>query len=241
MIGHLDDWIAETSDSISARLEGAREAQRQTRFTLGMMAVISMMMLILSYNAYLSFDSKWILSRALKRDSPFFSVDGAETVADLLTNQAIQDWASSRNATIELLGIRVSVDDVPVLGTISLFVFSLWLLLVTRRENHTIGSLLRDTDTSRDDESDRDPAVSERQIAYSNGQRWLIFHTIAANNLFVTFRSFNVAYSVVTRCKPPPEHEYKKHEGDFEQTRTYIRSRFLLLVSCCSFRLRFLP
>src|SRR5262245_40753139 len=46
MIGHLDDWIAETSDSISARLEGAREAQRQTRFTLGMMAVISMMMLI---------------------------------------------------------------------------------------------------------------------------------------------------------------------------------------------------
>ena len=188
MIGHLDDWIAETSDSISARLEGAREAQRQTRFTLGMMAVISMMMLILSYNAYLSFDSKWILSRALQRDSPIVSADRAETVADLLTNQAIQDWASSRNATIELLGIRVSVDDVPVLGTISLFVFSLWLLLVTRRENHTVGSLLRDTDTSRDDdESDRDPAVSERQIAYSNGQRWLIFHTIAANNLFVTF------------------------------------------------------
>src|SRR5262249_59583183 len=54
-------------------------------------------------------------------------------------------------------------------------------------------------------------------------------------------RSFNVAYSVVTRCEPPPEHEYKKHERDFEQTRTYIRSRFLLLVSCCSFRLRFLP
>src|SRR5262249_40869940 len=48
------------------------------------------------YNAYLSFDSKWILSRALQRDSPIVSADRAETVADLLTNQAIQDWASSR-------------------------------------------------------------------------------------------------------------------------------------------------
>jgi hypothetical protein len=188
MVGHLDDWIAETSDSISARLEGAREAQKQTRFTLGLMAVVSMMMLILSYNAYLSFDSKWILARALQKDSSIVSADKADTVADLLTNQALQDWASSRNAIIELLGIRVSVDDAPVLGTISLFVFSLWLLLVTRRENHTVGSLLRDTDTARDnDESHRDPGVSERQNKYSNSQRWLIFHTIAANNLFVTF------------------------------------------------------
>ena len=48
MAGHLDDWIAETAESITARLEGAKEAQRQTRFTLGMMSVISMMMLILS-------------------------------------------------------------------------------------------------------------------------------------------------------------------------------------------------
>ena len=63
MAGHLDDWIAETAESITARLEGAKEAQRQTRFTLGMMSVISMMMLILSYNAYLSFDSSWVLAR----------------------------------------------------------------------------------------------------------------------------------------------------------------------------------
>ena len=35
----------------------------------------------------------------------------------------------------------------------------------------------------------RPAAVSScpRQDLYSNGQRWLIFHTIAANNLFVTF------------------------------------------------------
>ena len=203
----LDDWIAETSESIAARLGGAQEAQRQTRFTLGMMALISMMMVILSYNAYLSFDSRWITGRAkvaadersrravdgrpVRDEDKIVPLDKAETIENILTYQALQDWAMSRNATIELLGIRVSVDDAPVLGTTSLFVFSLWLLLVTRRENHTVGCLLRDTDTPRaDDESSfsrGNPSVSNGPHLYSNGQRWLIFHTLAANNLFVTF------------------------------------------------------
>ena len=184
----LADWIAETPESIAARLDGAREAQKQTRFTLGMMAIISMVMLILSYNAYLSFDSDWILDRTKEGIAP---ADSASTAADILTHQALEDWAASRNATIELLGIHVSVDDAPVLGTTSLSIFSLWLLLVTRRENHTVGSLLRDTDTSLGDE-ERVPGsgrlgVPGARDLYSNSQRWLIYHTIVANNLFVTF------------------------------------------------------
>jgi hypothetical protein len=188
MARQLEDWIAETRESIVARLDGAREAQRQTRFTLGLMALISMMMLILSYNAYLSYDLGWLAARTTKGIAP---LDSAFTVEDILTHQALQDWAASRNATIELLGIRVSVDDMPVLGTISLYVVSLWLLLVTRRENHTVGSLLRDTDTPLGGEESVLGAgslrLSEEQRSYSSGQRWLIFHTIVANSVFVTF------------------------------------------------------
>src|SRR5688572_15377247 len=128
MARHLDDWIAETPESIAARLEAAREAQRQTRFTLGLLAVISMMMLILAYNAYLSFDSRCILdpsrhvdesrmaqlsqeSDSRSADAPagpqeearerpnFKPADSADTVPDVLTIQALQDWAESRNAT----------------------------------------------------------------------------------------------------------------------------------------------
>jgi hypothetical protein len=181
MNGHLEDWIAETPESITARLDGAQEAQRQTRFTLGMMAVVSMMMLILSYNAYLSFDSGWILARASDSEHPIVPADDAGSVADVLTHVALQDWADARSAEISLLGIRVSVDDAPILGTISLFLFSLWLLLVTRRENNTVGSLLRDTDTARG------PGGVEDRALYAKGQRWRIFHTLLANNLFVTF------------------------------------------------------
>ena len=157
----LDDWVAETPESIAARLEATREAQRQTRFTLVLLAVISMMMVISAYNAYLSYDSEWILERATDplTNGKITPAGSADTVPDVLTIQALQDWAESRNATIDLLGIRVSVDDAPVLGTVSLFVVSLWLLLVTRRENHTIGSLLHDTDTPGDD--DESVRVSE--------------------------------------------------------------------------------
>jgi hypothetical protein len=190
MPSQLHDWIAETPESIAARLQGAQEAQRQTRFTLGLMTLISMVMLILSYNAYLSFDSRWITQLAAAHRI----IESLETripLEDLLTHQALQDWANARNATIELLGIRVSVDDAPILGTTSLFVFALWLVLVTRRENHTIGSLLRDTDTPRPDGDsgalDVSASRGDQPDLYSNGQRWLIFHTIASSNLFVTF------------------------------------------------------
>jgi len=183
MTDHLEDWIAETAESITARLEGAKEAQRQTRFTLAMMAVVSMMMLILTYNAYLSFDSQWVLELERARGVPnaLASADDAKTVPDILTHTALHDWAESRSAEIALLGIRVSVDDAPILGTVSLFLFSLWLILVTRRENNTVGSLLRDTDTPRG------RSEFNEQVLYAKGQRWRIFHTLVANNLFVTF------------------------------------------------------
>ena len=177
---HLDDWIAETPESIAARLEGAKTAQGQTRFTLAMMAIVSMMMLISAYNAYLSFDSGWILARTGKLDT--------DTVSDVLTTQALLDWAAARNVEVSLLGIRVSVDDAPVLGTAALFVLALWLLLATRRENHTVGSLLRDTDSViADDEAMAPDLVPAKPFSYSNSQRWLIFHSIVAHSLFVTF------------------------------------------------------
>lgn len=166
------DWIRETPESIDARLAGARQVQDRIRFTLGVMAIISMMILIASYNAYLSFDYAWALDEA-KRSFPV-----EKRTPDILTEQALRSWAESRNVMISLVGIRVNVDDAPVLGTLSLFVASLWLLLLARRENRTIGFLLRDTDSTL--ASDQDP---EKVRRYGE-KRWLIFHSIVSNSVF---------------------------------------------------------
>jgi hypothetical protein len=178
-IGHLDDWVAETPESIAARLESARNAQAQARRTMGVMSIISMMMLIASYNAYLSYDTTWVLDLAGKKLT-------GDSVAGVLTEQALQDWAASRSVQVPLLGIRTSVDDAPVLGTATLLVLAFWLVLLTRRENHTVGLLLRDTDT---EQTGADDSRFQRPVpgpSYSSGQRWLIFHSVVSNSLFIT-------------------------------------------------------
>ena len=181
--GYIDDWVAETPESIAARLENAKTAQSQARRTMGFMSIISMMMLFASYNACLSYDSVWILGLM---DREF----GKETkVADVLTDQALKDWAASRSVQVPLLGIRTSVDDAPVLGTATLLVLALWLLLLTRREHHTVGLLLSDTDTDEatpGESPDARRSGARAGPSYSSGQRWLIFHTVACNSLFVT-------------------------------------------------------
>jgi hypothetical protein len=184
-VNRLDDWVAETPESIAARLEGAKGSQAKIRLTLGTMALISVMMLITAYNAYLSYDYMWFTDRdergRVLRD---------ELAPDILTSQALKDWAASRTVQISLLGIRVSIDDAAILGSAVLFVLSLWLLLLARQEYHIIGSLLRDTDTPRP-EGMGDPSATRstesRPCMYSSGERWLIFHTIISNSLFFTF------------------------------------------------------
>ena len=58
------DWVAESPASIAARLASGNASQAQTRVTLGWMAIISVMMLIACYNAYLSYDYHYILKIA---------------------------------------------------------------------------------------------------------------------------------------------------------------------------------
>ena len=179
------DWVAESPGSISARLSSANASQGQTRATLGWMAIISAMMLIACYNAYLSYDYHYFLKVAEERD--LSDKAGTHSIPNALLEQSAKDWATSRTIQIGLIGIRVSVDDAAVLGTAVLSLQSFWLVLVTRRENHTIGFLLRDTDASVQELSvDAISGEVHPRRKEINDQRWLIFHAISANAVFET-------------------------------------------------------
>lgn len=249
----LQDWVAETPESITARLEGAKLTQAQIRLTLGIMAVISTMMLIASYNAYLSYDYSWILEsndrqveaekvrtaliKEAEQEGPERKREAenralvTKKVAEALTDQALKDWAASRIVQISLLGVRVSIDDVAVLGSAVLLVLSLWLLLVTRREKYTICSLLRNTDTPGP-ESNRDSLARQLteggRILDSGGERWRIFHTISSNSLFFTFHSLDGSV-------PKPRSVSALKRGLNRVVFRLVRSFFFLFPAIASF------
>lgn len=143
--------------AIQIRLQAAQEAQQRTRLALFALIVVSITMITAGWNAYLS----WYRSIAFSlRD--LSKIDGI----NVLQSELLREWVRSRMINISILGIRVGVDDAPQLGALTLFVISIWFFFSTRRENYTIGYLLRET---REDDHDT---------------RWMIFHGIISFSVF---------------------------------------------------------
>jgi hypothetical protein len=65
-------------------------------------------------------------------------------VTDYAQQQLVAEWVKNQIITVSLLGIRVSVSDLPVIGSLSLVIISIWFFYSVRRENRAIGTLLRD-------------------------------------------------------------------------------------------------
>jgi hypothetical protein len=149
----------ESVESITIRLDGAMAAQKRIRLVLIVMGVTCAALIIASYNAYLSFDREFTLREVASRpcDLEKREADGTgfvkiparefkkEKGSDILTEQAIKNWSDSQNISSSLLGIKVSIDDAPVLGSATLFVISIWFLLSVRLGYYTIFFLLKDT------------------------------------------------------------------------------------------------
>jgi hypothetical protein len=124
-----------TTSVLTVRLQGAREAINRTRLAFLIATIASLSIFITEWNAYLS----WYRRFPLKEIFP------GNPVTDEVIRKVLQQYVESRVITISLLGIHVGVSDLAVLGTLALFVCSIWLFFSIRRENHAIGSLLMDT------------------------------------------------------------------------------------------------
>jgi hypothetical protein len=197
-----DNWRAETINSVKARLDASKASQSRSRLTLGIMGVISMMMIIACYNAYFSFDYKWALDEAKKKADD-------QSRRQVLVEQDLRSWADSRRVSVALLGIKVSVDDAPILGTVTLSILSVWLMFSIRREHRTIGSLLFDTDsdppTSTSEQPDpqsRAAGAIESRRRQAQKIRWLIYHTIDANSLLTNVDHSFASIKSLQRSNP---------------------------------------
>jgi hypothetical protein len=68
--------------------------------------------------------------------------------------QLVSEWYKNRIIQVGLLGIRVSVSDLSVMGSFTLVVISIWFFYCQRRENFALVTLLRDVHTQHRDNYD---------------------------------------------------------------------------------------
>jgi hypothetical protein len=61
-----------------------------------------------------------------------------------LHDHQMHSWIDTQVVSVALLGIKISVSDFAILGSVALAICSLFLLLCVRRENHEIGYLFRE-------------------------------------------------------------------------------------------------
>jgi hypothetical protein len=124
--------------TIEIRLQGITDSIRRSRKVFLVTTIISVAIVVVCWNAYLS----WYRGFALK------SLFAGSDVTELAQRLLVEAWVDSQWVSIGLLGIRVGVSDVAVLGSLGLLVSSVWFFFAVRRENHGIGTLLDDTQSS---------------------------------------------------------------------------------------------
>jgi hypothetical protein len=117
------------------RLEATRDAQKMSRLAFLVSTIISLAIIIATWNAYFS----WYTDFTIKENWPI------SEVTEEVHHQIITQWVEGQTISIPILGIKVGMSDGSVFGSIGLLIISIWFFLSIRRENHVIGFLLMDT------------------------------------------------------------------------------------------------
>lgn len=148
-----------TDTILQFRLEATRDAQKMSRIAFMFSIIISLAIIIATWNAYYS----WYTAFPRKEKWP------ESEVTKEVHQKIIENWVESQTISVPFLGITIGVSDASVFGSIGLLIISIWFFLSIRRENHVIGFLLKDT----------------MEMKYSSLTRQWIYHGISSYMVFV--------------------------------------------------------
>ncbi len=131
-----EDTQMDINDTIfQFRLEATRDAQKMSRAAFLVSTIVSLAIIITTWNAYYS----WYTDFPLKEKWP------QSEVTKEVQRQIIIQWVESQTISVPILGIKIGVSDGSVFGSVALLIITIWFFLSIRRENHVIGFLLQDT------------------------------------------------------------------------------------------------
>lgn len=175
--------------ALELRLASVKEALQRTRSVFIVMTIASAAILFTLWNA----------SFSRERTVAFVGLDFASAQADLSTvprycdklkaaalpitpqqtpetpqalgrRKLVENWYDSRSIHVGLLGIHVSISDLPVIGSFSLVVVTIWFFYAQRRANRSLVSLFRYT---------------QREHSNDLTLRSIVFHEVRNSLLFI--------------------------------------------------------
>ena len=186
----LEDRIADVQNSCS-----------RTRSAVFVSAIVSAIVFIAVWNTYFTWSRHWLglpetpVSVGNQRNQT------AEELRRIGIEQQVKLFMENKDINIGLFGIRVSSDDVPLLGSLALCIVVLWQVLTCRRANRDVASLLIEA---------RNSTAPEMRAVYFGIRSELIFGAMSA------------------REKPISSLEYKFRPTDADQRKLAISTQLLL-------------
>ena len=157
---------------LEARIAAIRTSCSRSRSSLFVSAVVSAMICVAIWNTYFTWTRHLL-------ELPDYAVavrPGLGQTSRELTDSQLQDQVrlllENRDINLGLLGIRVSSDDVPILGAFALCMLSLYQVLTFRRANRDVASLLIEA---------QDLPADEMRAVYFGVRSDLLFNTRKVN------------------------------------------------------------
>ena len=147
------------------RIKAARDAQVRSRFAFLACTIISVALLIAIYNSEFS----WLGNFAQDDHSSPVSSE----ILDM-RKEVRRIWAENSRINISLLGINLAESDASLLGSLGLYILTVWFFYCMRRENHLIATLLIDADQNK--------AEDVCLLAYHGVASYTVFTTIGGDD-----------------------------------------------------------
>jgi hypothetical protein len=173
-------------DQWDIRIQAAREAQARSRFAFLASTIISISLLIAIFN----FEFSWLRNFAYP---PPPDVKIGE-IQQEMRKEIRKTWIDSTRLKIPILGVDLAASDASTLGSISLYILTVWFYYCMRRENHLIGSLLIDADKNNDE------AIS--LAVYHGVASYTVFTTIGGDEPINTVRPAPAFRRSVVKIRP---------------------------------------
>lgn len=155
--------------TLGSRLTGVSDAQKRARAAFFILLYATAAMVFGLWNMYLSWERQW----AYVQQPTLWAQQQVVT-------QQIKSWVDGQSIGISLLGLRVSVSDINVLGSFALLTLSYYYCMCARRENHEIGILLRET---------KELSIEIRQHIMATVKSGMVIHPTSDND--TPFQSLN--------------------------------------------------